>query len=87
LSSDRYGEYINGDNLLDRNVETFSGKAELDIGGGTVTSITAYRHNRAIDDRDFDNTSLDVLRQRSDERSKQFTQEGPVGPKLRFWPG
>lgn len=85
LSSDRYGEYINGDNLLDRNVETFSGKAELDIGGGTVTSITAYRHNRAIDDRDFDNTSLDVLRQRSDERSKQFTQEmrftsDPNGP-------
>lgn len=85
LSSDRYGEHINGDNLLDRNVETFSGKAEFDIGGGTLTSITAYRHNRAIDDRDFDNTSLDVLRQRSDERSKQLTQElrftsDPNGP-------
>ena len=85
LSPDRYGDYINLDNLLDRNVETFSGKAELDIGGGTLTSITAYRHNRAIDDRDFDNTSLDVIRQRSDERSKQFTQElrftsDPNGP-------
>lgn len=75
LSADRYGEFINLDNLLDRDVETFTGKAEFDISGGTLTAITAYRHNRAIDDRDFDNTSLSVLRQRSDERSKQLTQE------------
>lgn len=81
----RYAERTDRDNLLDRNVETFSGKLEWDVGLGTLTSITAYRHNRAIDDRDFDNTSLDVIQQVSDERSKQFTQElrfasDPSGP-------
>ncbi|MFZ5726338.1 MAG: TonB-dependent receptor domain-containing protein, partial [Pseudomonadota bacterium] len=84
-SPGRYTERTNRDNLLDRNVETFSGKIEWDLGLGTLTSITAYRHNRAIDDRDFDNTSLDVIQQVSDERSKQFTQEirfasDPSGP-------
>src|SRR3546814_15613280 len=84
-SPGRYTERTNRDNLLDRNVETFSGKIEWDLGLGTLTSITAYRHNRAIDDRDFDNTSLDVIQQVSDERSKQVTQEirfasEPTGP-------
>jgi iron complex outermembrane recepter protein len=84
-TSDPYAEYTNLDNLLNRQVETYSGKMELDIGGGTLTSITAFRRNRALDDRDFDNTSLDVIQQISDERSRQFTQElrftsDPNGP-------
>lgn len=72
---DKYSEAIDGDNLLERNVETYSLRGEYDIGAGTFTSITAFRKNHAIDDRDFDNTSLAVLRQKSDESSDQFTQE------------
>jgi iron complex outermembrane recepter protein len=74
-TADPYAERTNLDNLLHRDVETYSGKADLDLGSATLTSITAYRHNRALDDRDFDNTSLSVIQQVSDERSKQFTQE------------
>jgi iron complex outermembrane receptor protein len=84
-SPDRYSEALNDDNLLNREVETYSAKGELETSIGTITSITAYRHNHAIDDRDFDNSILDVVRQVSDEESRQFTQElrltsDPDGP-------
>ncbi len=59
---DRYSEAINGDSFLERDVNTYSARADL------VTNVS-------LDDRDFDNTQLDVTRQASDEDSGQFTQE------------
>src|SRR3546814_3296055 len=41
----------------------------------TITSISALKKLRIADGRDLEGSSLDVINQLSNERSKQFTQE------------
>jgi iron complex outermembrane recepter protein len=74
-SPNPYREPINGDSFLERDINSAIGRADLSVAGGEVSSILAYRNSRAIDDRDADNSSLDVYRQLSDEESDQISYE------------
>ncbi|MES2492198.1 MAG: TonB-dependent receptor, partial [Pseudomonadota bacterium] len=74
-SADPFAQYYTSDPAYDRHIDAFTGKAALDLGVGTFVSVTSYRKLKYTDDRDFDNTNLDVIRQISDETSKQFSQE------------
>lgn len=74
-SADPYAQYYTTDPAYNRHIDAFTGKAALDLAGGTFVSVTSYRKLKYKDDRDFDNTNLDVIRQISDETSKQFSQE------------
>ncbi|MFA7596306.1 MAG: TonB-dependent receptor [Novosphingobium sp.] len=75
LSDNPYKQYYTTDPAFDRNIDSFTGKIDIDLGGASFVSVTSYRKMKYTDDRDFDNTSNDVIRQITAERSKQFTQE------------
>lgn len=75
FSDDPYKQYYDFDPAFDRNIESVVGKVEVDLGGASLVSVTSYRHMTYSDQRDFDNTDLDVLKQISAERSKQWSQE------------
>lgn len=74
-SDDPYKQYYTTDPSYNRHIDAFTGKAALSTEVGDFVSVTSYRKLKYTDDRDFDNTSLDVIRQISDENSKQFSQE------------
>lgn len=74
-SDDPYKQFYTSDPAYNRDVETATAKVELDLGPGTLVSVTSFRQLEFDDDRDFDNTSLNVIRQLSFEKSKQVTQE------------
>lgn len=63
------------DPFLDRRTETYIARVEHDAGFATLTSISALKKLRISDGRDLEGSSLDVINQISNERSKQFTQE------------
>jgi iron complex outermembrane receptor protein len=67
--------YLSFDPYLDRRVETYIGRAELDAGFATITSISAIKKLRIADGRDLEGSSRDIINQLSNERSRQFTQE------------
>lgn len=75
LSDDPYKQYYTTDPLYDRKIDAFTGKINWATDVGDFVSVTSYRKMTYTDDRDFDNTSLDVIRQISNEDSKQFSQE------------
>lgn len=75
FSDDPYAQYYDFDPVFDRDIESFVGKVEVDLGAASLVSVTSYRHLTYSDQRDFDNTDLDVIRQLSNERSKQWSQE------------
>jgi iron complex outermembrane receptor protein len=75
LSDDPYKQYYTTDPLYDRKIDAFTGKVNLATDLGDIVSVTSYRKMTYTDDRDFDNTSLDVIRQISNEDSEQFSQE------------
>jgi iron complex outermembrane receptor protein len=74
-SDDPYKQYYTTDPTFNRHIDAFTGKVDIDLGGASLVSVTSYRKMKYTDDRDFDNTSNDVIRQITSERSKQFTQE------------
>lgn len=74
-SSDPYAQYYSSDPAYWRDIDAITGKVELDVGSGAFVSVTSFRRLKYRDDRDFDNTSLNVIRQISDETSRQFSQE------------
>ena len=53
----------------------FSGQIDLDIGGPTLTSITALRRVRSGTDQDADSTTANRLFQSVDDRINNFSQE------------
>jgi iron complex outermembrane receptor protein len=67
--------YWSFDPYLDRKTESYIGRVEYDAGFATITSISALKKLRIADGRDLEGSSLDVINQLSNERSKQFTQE------------
>lgn len=75
LSDNPFKQYYTTDPAYDRNIDAFTGKIDIDLGGASLVSVTSYRKLKYTDDRDFDNTDLDVIRQISNERSKQWSQE------------
>jgi len=56
-----------------------SGQIDWDLGGATLTSITAYRHYKSYSPSDTDYTNVDILRRDDDDNSfrefNTFTQE------------
>lgn len=77
--------YWSFDPYLDRKTESYIGRVEYDAGFATITSISALKKLRISDGRDLEGSSLDVINQLSNERSRQFTQEiritsDPSGP-------
>jgi iron complex outermembrane receptor protein len=53
----------------------FSGQVDYDLGGPTLTSITAYRAVRSHGTSDIDSTSADRLVQLTSGRTDNFSQE------------
>ncbi len=53
----------------------FSAIANLDLGFGTLTSLTGYRHSFTDYDSDADGTDVNVTNFRLTERARQFSQE------------
>lgn len=53
----------------------FSGQLDYDMGGVTLTSITAYRETRGDFHQDVDFTSLDLLQREQAQELNTFTQE------------
>ena len=66
LSDDPFKQYYTTDPSFDRNIDSFTGKVDVDLGGASFVSVTSYRKMKYTDDRDFDNTSNDVIRQITD---------------------
>lgn len=51
-------------------------QGDLDLGGSTITTISAWRHGRHFQDQDADFTSADLLaRNAQDRTTRTFTQE------------
>ncbi len=75
FSDNPFKQYYNVDPMFDRNIDAFTGKVEIDLGGASLVSVTSYRKLKYSDLRDFDNTDLDVISQETAERSKQWSQE------------
>ena len=67
--------FLSFDPYLDRRVETYIGRISYDASFATLTSISAIKKLRVADGRDLEGSSLDVINQLSNERSRQFTQE------------
>src|SRR3546814_5674651 len=63
------------DPFLDRKTESYIGRVEYEADFATITSITALKKLRISDGRDLEGSSLDVIDQYSNERSKKLTQE------------
>src|SRR3546814_19698796 len=63
------------DPFLDRRTEYYIGRVEYEADFATITSITALKQLRISDGGDIEGSSLDVIDQYRNERSKQFTQE------------
>ncbi|GAB3369923.1 TonB-dependent receptor [Spongiibacter taiwanensis] len=74
-SSNPYKQYYSSDTDYSRDIDSFNARVEYDFDAGTLVSISTYREMTYSDDRDFDNTDLDVIRQISDEESEQTSQE------------
>ncbi|GGY90381.1 TonB-dependent receptor [Novosphingobium colocasiae] len=74
-SDDPYKQYYTTDPEYNRHIDAFTGKLNYSTDLGDFVSVTSYRKLKYTDDRDFDNTNLDVIQQISAERSKQFSQE------------
>ena len=77
--------YLSFQPFIDRRIETYIGRVQLDARFATLTSITAFKKLRSDDGRDLEGSSLAVIDQSSRERSRQFTQElrltsNPDGP-------
>lgn len=74
-SSNPYKQYYSSDTDYSRDIDSFNARVEYDFDAGTLVSISTYREMTYSDDRDFDNTDLNVIRQISDEESEQTSQE------------
>ncbi|AKH68250.1 outer membrane receptor protein [Spongiibacter sp. IMCC21906] len=74
-SGNKFKQFYNTDTDYNREINAFNAKIEYDFDAGTLVSISTFRDMTYVDDRDFDNTDLDVMRQISDEDSEQLTQE------------
>ena len=66
---------LSSDPFLDRDAYSYIARFEADAGFATVTAISAYKKLNVADGRDLEGSSLRVIDQASDERSRQFTQE------------
>lgn len=75
LSDDPFKQYYSVDPEFDRNIDAFTGKVDINLGGASLVSVTSYRKMKYTDLRDFDNTDLDVIIQDTAEDSKQWSQE------------
>lgn len=53
----------------------FSGQVDVDLGGPTLTSITALRRSRTNNNQDVDSTTANRLFQRTRDRINNFSQE------------
>lgn len=53
----------------------FSGQIDADLGGPTLTSITALRRSRTNNNQDVDSTTANRLFQRTKDRINNFSQE------------
>ena len=74
-SGNKFKQFYTTDTDYSRDVDALNAKVEYDFESGTLISVSTYREMSYSDDRDFDNTSLDVMRQISVEDSEQITQE------------
>ncbi|MFW2830330.1 TonB-dependent receptor [Sphingomonas sp. ID0503] len=74
-TGDRYKQPYTTDTDYNRHVDAVTAKVQLETELADIVSVTSYRKMKYSDDRDFDNTVFDVIRQISVEDSKQFSQE------------
>lgn len=74
-SNDPYKQTYTTDTDYNRHVDALTAKVQFFTDVADIVSVSSYRKMKYKDDRDFDNTSLDVIRQISDEDSKQYSQE------------
>lgn len=74
-TADRFSEAYNLDSPTRRNSDQISLRAEWRGDDAVVTSITALRRSRLIEDADVDSTPLSVLEQVTFERSRELSQE------------
>ncbi|WP_082602095.1 TonB-dependent receptor [Phenylobacterium sp. Root700] len=75
LTPDRFSEAYNLDSPTHRNVDQASLRAEWAGDDAVLTSITAFRRSRLVEDADVDSTPLAVLEQATFERSRELSQE------------
>lgn len=76
-----YNNFASTNNIKNYGI---SGQMDLDVGGFTLTSITAYRETHGEYRQDVDFTSLDLLQRNQTQALETFTQEfrvsGEIGP-------
>lgn len=70
-----YVAHWNVDPEFSRHIDAYSLKADMDLGGADLVSISAFRRQRGREVRDVDGSSLDTINQLTFEGSNQFTQE------------
>lgn len=70
-----YAHYYNLIGYENQDVYNLSGRIELETGIGTITSVSAYRHNKFKRRQDQDGTLYDSFDLFSSEKDKTFSQE------------
>ncbi len=71
----RFDEFYNLDSELDREMYSATVRVDWELNPLTVTSITNYSDLDMFETRDLDSTPLESIEHRTDEESKQYTQE------------
>ncbi len=66
---------VNPNNRTSATSYGFSGQVDLDLGGPTLTSITALRRSRTNNNQDADSTTANRLYQRTNDRINNVSQE------------
>ena len=61
--------------IASRTLDTFSGKIDLDLGGATITSVSALAKTKTFISEDLDYTALDLTRATQGLRANNFSQE------------
>ncbi len=83
--ADRFDDVINSNFDSTNDIENYgiSGQFDYELGGFTLTSITAYRNSHAITNQDSDFSSADLLGRKFDDVDiDTFTQELRVAGEI-----
>ena len=89
---DVYKSYMDGDWIADTELYATSLETTIDLGGPTLTSITAYRHLKMTQYADIDASPANIFNTSNGGLdSNQFTQElrlsSPAGQRLEYVAG
>jgi iron complex outermembrane receptor protein len=80
-----FSDFYTYDPKFRRRMQALTLRGELELGGATLTSISAYRHGTLAEQVDVDETSLDINRTIVAETSRELSQELRIASDAGGW--